>query len=219
LQDAETSLRVRITEIFFSLQGETSRAGLPTVFIRLTGCPLRCGYCDTSYAFQGGEWLDLGQVLEQVRQFPARHVTVTGGEPLAQKACLALLTRLCDCGLDVSLETSGALDMAGVDGRVARILDVKTPGSGEVDRNHWPNLDCLTPRDEVKFVLTGEADYLWARETLQQRNIAARCPVLFSPVWGSLPPATLAEWVLRDGLPVRMQVQLHKILWGEAQGR
>lgn len=211
--------RLRVTEIFFSLQGEASRVGLPTVFVRLTGCPLRCGYCDTDYAFQGGEWLDLATILDRVRAYPTRHVTVTGGEPLAQRACLELLSTLCDQGLDVSLETSGALDISGVDARVARIVDVKTPGSGEEEKNHWPNLDRLTPRDEVKFVLTGESDYLWARERLAEYALPARCPVLFSPAWGSLHAAMLAEWVLRDGLAVRVQVQLHKLLWGQEPGR
>lgn len=193
--------------------------GLPTVFVRLTGCPLRCGYCDTAYAFQGGEWLTLENILAQVRTYPTRHVTVTGGEPLAQKGCTELLQRLCDLGLDVSLETSGALDIGEVDPRVARIVDIKTPGSGEVERNHWANLQVLTPRDELKFVLTDEADYLWARDILRQNDLAARCPVLFSPVWEQLAAGTLADWVLRDGLPVRVQLQLHKILWGEGPGR
>jgi 7-carboxy-7-deazaguanine synthase len=193
--------------------------GLPTVFIRLTGCPLRCGYCDTAYAFQGGEWMSLEEVLGRVAIFPTRHVTVTGGEPLAQKACLDLLARLCDAGRDVSLETSGALDIAAVDPRVARILDIKTPGSGEVERNRWANLDCLTPRDEVKFVLADEADYRWARDVLAKHRLTERSAVLFSPVHGELPPDVLADWVLRDGLSVRMQVQLHKLLWGEVRGR
>jgi 7-carboxy-7-deazaguanine synthase len=211
--------RLRVSEVFFSLQGEASRVGLPTVFIRLTGCPLRCGYCDTTYAFQGGEWLTVGDLLARVRSHPTRHITVSGGEPLAQKGCLDLLTALCDAGYDVSLETSGALGIGQVDARVARIVDVKTPGSGEVERNLWGNLALLGPRDEVKFVLTGEPDYLWAREVLSEHGIAARCPVLFSPAFGLLDAATLAEWILRDGLPVRMQVQLHKILWSEARGK
>ncbi len=211
--------RLRITEIFLSLQGEASRVGLPTVFIRLTGCPLRCGYCDTEYAFQGGEWMDVPAILERVRAHRSRHVTVTGGEPLAQKSCCDLLRVLCDAGLDVSLETGGALDISGVDARVARIVDVKTPGSGEAARNHWANIDRLTPRDEVKFVLTDEADYAWARERLVEHGLAARCPVLFSPAWGRLDAARLAEWVLRDGLDVRVQVQLHKLLWGQEPGR
>lgn len=211
--------RLRVTEIFLSLQGEASRVGLPTVFVRLTGCPLRCGYCDTDYAFQGGEWYTVTSILERVRRYPTRHVTVTGGEPLAQKACHDLLGALCDLGLDVSLETGGSLDVSGVDARVARIVDVKTPGSGEVGRNHWSNLSVLTPRDEVKFVLVDETDYRWARAVLAEHAIASCCPVLFSPAWGALEPATLAEWVLRDGLPVRLQVQLHKLLWQEARGR
>lgn len=211
--------RLRITEIFLSLQGEASRVGLPTVFVRLTGCPLRCGYCDTEYAFQGGEWMTLPAILERVRELGAHHVTVTGGEPLAQPAVLSLMTELCDRGLDVSLETSGALDIASVDPRVARIVDIKTPGSGEVERNLWRNLEQLSPRDEVKFVLTDEADYCWARDILKKQDIVARCPVLFSPAWGSLEPTRLAEWILRDGLSVRLQVQLHKLLWQEARGR
>lgn len=201
------------------MQGEASRVGLPTVFVRLTGCPLRCVYCDTAYAFQGGDWLSIAAILKQVRGYPTRHVTVTGGEPLAQKACHELLTALCDAGCDVSLETSGALDVAAVDPRVARIVDLKTPASGEVDRNHWPNLAALSPRDEVKFVLSDEADYLWAKQMLAEHRIDQACPVLFSPVWDQVEPAELAQWILRDGLPVRMQVQLHKILWREAKGR
>jgi 7-carboxy-7-deazaguanine synthase len=211
--------RLRISEIFFSLQGEASRVGLPTVFVRLTGCPLRCVYCDTAYAFQGGDWLSIESILAQVRAYPTRHVTVTGGEPLAQKPCLELLSALCDAGCDVSLETSGALDVAAVDPRVARIVDLKTPASGEVERNYWPNLAALTPRDEVKFVLCNEADYLWAKQMLIEHRIDQSCPVLFSPVWDQIDPAELAQWILRDGLPVRMQVQLHKILWQEAKGR
>lgn len=211
--------RLRVSEVFFSLQGESSRMGLPTVFVRLTGCPLRCGYCDTRYAFQGGEWMSVADVIARVRAFPTRHVTVTGGEPLAQKACLPLLQGLCDQGLDVSLETSGALDIAAVDSRVARVVDIKTPGSGEEARNLWTNLACLTPADEVKLVLVDAADYLWAKEVLMQHRLTARCPVLLSPVWGSLSPRDLAAWVLRDGLSVRVQVQLHKVLWGEERGR
>jgi 7-carboxy-7-deazaguanine synthase len=219
LQHALQPARLRISELFFSLQGEASRAGLPTVFVRLTGCPLRCGYCDTEYAFQGGEWMDVAEILARVGRFPTRHVTVTGGEPLAQKGCTDLLSSLCDMGLDVSLETSGALDISQVDSRVARIVDIKTPGSGEVERNHWSNVSVLSPRDEVKFVLTGEADYDWAKSILDDRAIAMKCPVLFSPAWGQLEADLLAAWVLRDGLPVRVQLQLHKILWGEARGR
>lgn len=211
--------RLRISEIFYSVQGETSRIGLPTVFIRLTGCPLRCGYCDTTYAFQGGEWMTLPQILEAVAAHSAHYVTVTGGEPLAQRDCPALLTALCDAGYDVSLETSGALDIASVDKRVSRIVDIKTPGSGEVERNLWSNIELLTSHDEVKFVIVDEADYQWSAEVLREHKLAERCQVVFSPVFGQVTPRQLAEWVLRDHLPVRMQVQLHKVLWGEEPGR
>lgn len=209
---------LRVTEIFFSLQGETSRVGLPTVFVRLTGCPLRCGYCDTAYAFHGGESLTLTTILERVAAYGARHVTLTGGEPLAQKHALVLLRQLADAGYSVSLETSGALDVSGVDVRISKILDLKTPGSGESARNLWSNLAYLTPQDEIKFVLCDEEDYAWAREQLQARGLAAVCPVLFSPVHGQLEPRRLAEWILRDRLPVRLQLQLHKLLWGETPG-
>lgn len=205
--------------MFFSLQGEASRVGLPTVFVRLTGCPLRCGYCDTDYAFQGGTWMTIEDILARVRAHPTRHVTVTGGEPLAQPACLDLLSRLCDAGHDLSLETSGALDISAVDARVARIVDLKTPGSGESGRNLWRNLDSLGPRDEVKFVLTDEADYHWARDVLLGHRLHERCAVLLSPAWQALDAGQLADWILRDGLPVRMQVQLHKLLWRDARGR
>jgi 7-carboxy-7-deazaguanine synthase len=211
--------RLRVSEIFFSLQGEGRRTGLPTVFVRLTGCPLRCGYCDTAYAFQGGRWMERAEVLQAVAAHPTRHVCVTGGEPLAQRGCPGLLAALCDAGYDVALETSGALDVAGVDARVARIVDVKTPGSGEVDRNHWANLAVLTGADEVKFVLVDEADYRWASAILRQYHIAQHCEVLFSPAHGCLAPRDLAEWMLRDGLPARLQLQLHKLLWGEETGR
>lgn len=210
---------LRISEIFFSLQGETSRVGLPTVFVRLTGCPLRCGYCDTEYAFYGGARLSISAILEEVATYAAHHVTVTGGEPLAQKECLKLLSLLCDTGYSVSLETSGALDVSEVDVRVSKILDIKTPGSGEVERNRWSNFHHLTSHDEVKFVLCDEADYQWAAEVMHQRQLDRICPILFSPVYGKLEPAALAEWVLRDRLPVRVQVQLHKLLWGERRGR
>ena len=211
--------RLRVTEVFFSLQGEASRVGLPTVFIRLTGCPLRCGYCDSEYAFKGGTWMSPAEIVTETRKYPTRHVTVTGGEPLAQRDCTALLTRLCDAGYDVSLETSGALDIAGVDPRVARIVDIKTPGSGEMGRMLWGNLDALTPRDEVKFVLCDAADYAWASQVVRERRLHERVAILFSPVWGRLKARDLAEWILRDGLPVRMQLQLHKLLWGEEPGR
>ena len=210
---------LRVTEIFHSLQGETSRVGLPTVFVRLTGCPLRCGYCDTTYAFHGGSTATVEHVLTQVAAYGARYVTVTGGEPLAQKHCLTLLCALADRGYSVSLETSGALDVSRVDARVSRIVDVKTPGSGEVERNHWENLSHLTQRDEIKFVLCDERDYLWAREVLAERALDRISPVLFSPVHGALSPCDLAQWILRDRLPVRLQLQLHKLLWGEERGR
>jgi 7-carboxy-7-deazaguanine synthase len=210
---------LRLTEIFYSLQGETSRVGLPTVFVRFTGCPLRCGYCDTAYAFHGGENWQIGDVLAAVARYAARYVTVTGGEPLAQKNCLPLLRALCDAGHAVSLETGGALDVGGVDARVAKILDIKTPGSGEVSRNRWANLAHVRPTDELKFVICNEADYEWARQQLAERRLDRLCPVLFSPSYQELPAPRLAEWILRDRLPVRFQIQLHKVLWGEAPGR
>jgi 7-carboxy-7-deazaguanine synthase len=215
---ATAAATLRVTEIFFSLQGETSRVGLPTVFVRLTGCPLRCGYCDTAYAFHGGESMSLDAIMDRVAAYGARHVTLTGGEPLAQKHALALLRRLADAGYSVSLETSGALDVSGVDVRISKILDLKTPGSGESVRNLWSNLVHLTPHDEIKFVLCDEPDYAWAREQLQMHRLADLCPVLFSPVHGKLDPRLLAEWILRDQLPVRLQLQLHKLLWGEKPG-
>ncbi|MBP9870817.1 MAG: 7-carboxy-7-deazaguanine synthase QueE [Nitrosomonas sp.] len=218
VQALETTT-LRVSEIFFSLQGETSRVGLPTVFVRLTGCPLRCGYCDTAYAFTGGESISITMILEQVAQHQASYVTVTGGEPLAQKSCLVLLKALCDAGYSVSLETSGALDLFKVDSRVCKVMDIKTPGSGEVDKNLWSNLNYLTRQDEIKFVLTDEADYQWACEIMQAKQLNALCPILFSPVYASLEPATLAAWILRDKLPVRMQIQMHKLLWGEGPGR
>lgn len=210
---------LKVYEIFHSLQGESSRVGLPTVFVRLSGCPLRCGYCDTAYAFQGGEMRSEDQILDQVAQYGTRYVTVTGGEPLAQKNCIGLLKTLCDAGYDVSLETGGAMDISAVDPRVSVILDIKSPGSGESARNRWQNLEKLKPSDEVKFVLCDRADYDWAREVLGKHGVAEKCPVLFSPVYGSLNPTDLAEWVLQDKLPVRVQVQLHKILWGETPGK
>ena len=210
---------LRISEIFYSLQGETSRIGLPTVFIRLTGCPLRCGYCDTSYAFTGGQNMTLTAILEQVAGYRTRYVTVTGGEPLAQKNCPALLTALCDADYSVSLETSGALDIAEVDPRVSKIMDIKTPGSGELEKNRWTNLDYLTQHDEIKFVLCDEADYHWACRMIREHDLDKRCPVLFSPVHGQLDPTALANWILRDQLPVRMQIQLHKLLWEDGPGR
>lgn len=210
---------LRITEIFFSLQGETSRVGLPTVFVRLTGCPLRCRYCDTAYAFHGGETKTVEQVLTEVASHRARYVTVTGGEPLAQKNVLHLLTALADAGYSVSLETSGALDITGVDPRISRIVDIKTPGSGEVAKNRWQNLVRLTEHDEIKFVLCSAEDYEWAKRVMTQHRLPQICPVLFSPSYGELDPVSLAEWILRDRLPVRFQLQLHKQLWGETPGR
>lgn len=210
---------LRIHEIFFSLQGESTRVGLPTVFVRLTGCPLRCGYCDTAYAFQGGSNMSVKQILERVAAHGTRYVTVTGGEPLAQKECLALLRALCDAGYDVSLETGGALDIGPVDPRVSVILDIKTPGSGEAAKNRWDNLPLLKPRDEVKFVLCDRADYDWAKQVLAEHGVADKCTVLFSPVYGRLNPTELAEWILQDRLPVRIQLQLHKLLWGETPGK
>jgi len=210
---------LRISEIFYSLQGETSRVGLPTVFVRLTGCPLRCHYCDTTYAFTGGQNMTLQAIVDEVQRYPARYVTVTGGEPLAQKNCLPLLRILCDAGYHVSLETSGALDVSAVDNRVMKVLDIKTPASGEVEKNLWGNLNHLGKDDEIKFVLCDEADYLWASKILLEQNLTARCEVLFSPAQGQLSPTDLANWILRDQLPVRMQLQLHKILWGNEAGR
>lgn len=212
-------MALRLTEIFFSLQGEASRVGLPTVFVRLTGCPLRCSWCDTTYSFTGGEPMSIEAVLAEVGRYPARQVCVTGGEPLAQKDCLPLLVALCDAGYDVSLETSGALDVAAVDPRVARIMDLKAPSSGEAGRNCWENLDHLTPRDEIKIVIAGRADYEWAREVIRERRLPSVCPVLLSPAQGLQLPGELAEWILADGLDVRFQLQLHKLLWGNQQGK
>lgn len=210
---------LRISEIFFSLQGETSRVGLPTVFVRLTGCPLRCTYCDTTYAFTGGQSMTLDAIMVEVARYAPRFVTVTGGEPLAQKNCLRLLRLLCDAGYEVSLETGGALDVSGVDARVVKVLDIKTPASGEVEKNLWSNLEHLNPHDEIKFVLCDEADYEWAKKVLQEHQLEQRCDVLFSPAQGQLSARDVAEWILRDHMPVRMQVQLHKLLWGNEVGR
>ena len=210
---------LRLTEIFFSLQGEASRAGLPTVFVRLTGCPLRCTWCDTTYSFTGGEPATVESILAEVKKYPARQVCVTGGEPLSQKECPALLAALCDAGYDVSLETSGALDISGVDPRVSCIMDLKAPGSGEADKNLWANLEHLKARDEIKIVIASRADYEWARDTLREHRLNERCPVLFSPAQGLVEPRDLAEWILADGLDVRFQMQLHKLLWGNMQGK
>lgn len=212
-------MALRITEVFYSLQGEASRVGLPTVFVRLTGCPLRCSWCDTTYSFTGGEAATIASVLAEVAKYPARQVCVTGGEPLSQKECLTLLVALCDAGYDVSLETSGALDVSAVDPRVSRIMDLKAPDSGEVGRNLWSNLDCLDGRDEIKIVIASRGDYEWARDVVRQRQIDAICPVLISPAQGLLEARSLADWILEDGLNVRFQLQLHKLLWGNMQGK
>jgi len=218
MSDQNSDAQLRISEIFFSLQGETSRIGLPTVFIRLTGCPLRCSYCDTGYAFTGGRNMSVTDILRQVAEYNPRYVTVTGGEPLAQKNCLPLLGALCDAGYEVSLETGGALDIGEVDTRVVRVLDIKTPASGEAEKNRWDNLPLLKPHDEIKFVLCDEQDYQWAKQIMQQHHLAELCAVLFSPAHGAINPTQLAEWILRDRLPVRMLLQLHKLLWNNAPG-
>ena len=210
--------RLRITEIFYSLQGESTLVGFPTVFVRLTGCPLRCGYCDTEYAFQGGEWMTLDGILQQVFQYQPHYVTVTGGEPLAQKNCLPLLALLSDAGYTVSLETSGALDVAATDPRVIRVMDLKTPGSGEVDRNLYGNIGHLQAQDQVKFVICSRADYEWTKQKIAEYDLANRCAVLLSPSHGQQDATELAEWILEDRLPVRMQLQLHKYLWDNRQG-
>ncbi len=211
--------RLRITEIFLSLQGESRSVGWPTVFVRLTGCPLRCGYCDTAYAFQGGEWWPLQGIVDRVAEYGVRHVTVTGGEPLAQKNVLPLLNALNDAGHEVSLETSGALDIAPVDPRTVIVMDIKTPGSGEAERFHVANIEHLKPIDQVKFVLVDRADYDWAVARLAEYRLPERCEVLFSPAHGQLEPRDLADWILTDRLPVRFQLQLHKLLWGDEPGR
>jgi 7-carboxy-7-deazaguanine synthase len=211
--------RLRVNEIFHSLQGEADCVGFPTVFVRLTGCPLRCQYCDTEYAFHAGDWLDLDAILERVREFGAGHVCVTGGEPLAQPNCLKLLSRLCDAGLQVSLETSGALDVAAVDPRVSRVIDVKTPASNEASRNRIENFQHLTPRDQMKFVICSREDYDWSKAFLQEHRLNERSRILFSPSYNQQSPTELAEWILADRLPVRFQLQLHKILWGDVPGK
>jgi len=211
--------RLRVNEIFHSLQGEADCVGFPTVFVRLTGCPLRCQYCDTEYAFHAGDWLDLEAILDKVRNIGASHVCVTGGEPLAQPNCLKLLARLCDAGYQVSLETSGALDVAAVDARVSRVIDVKTPASNEASRNRIENFRHLTPRDQLKFVICSREDYDWSKAFLQEHHLSERCRILFSPSYNQLPPTMLAEWILADRLPVRFQMQLHKILWGDVPGK
>ncbi|CAN5330765.1 7-carboxy-7-deazaguanine synthase QueE [soil metagenome] len=211
--------RLRVTEIFHSLQGEAQSVGWPTVFIRLTGCPLRCRYCDTEYAFHGGEWKTIDGILQTVGEFHVARVCVTGGEPLAQKNCLQLLERLCDAGYAVSIETSGALDIARIDPRVTRVMDWKTPGSGESGRNLVGNLTSLRRADAVKFVLCHRSDYEWAKRTIVEHDLGARCEILFSPSWGELEASALADWIIEDQLPVRFQVQLHKLIWGDVPGR
>lgn len=211
--------RLKITEIFLSLQGEARDAGWPTVFVRLTGCPLRCQYCDTAYAFFGGEWRDIDAILAEVASHGVRHVCVTGGEPLAQKRCLDLLRRLCDAGYRVSLETSGAIDVADVDPRVSRVLDIKTPGSAEAERNRWDNLPLLSAHDQIKFVICSRDDYDWSRGIVAEHRLSERCDVLFSPSKGEISARDLADWIVQDRLPVKFQMQLHKVLWNDEPGR
>lgn len=214
-----SSATLKITEIFYSLQGEASTIGLPTVFVRLTGCPLRCGYCDSEYAFYGGERMALDHIIAKIQVYNPKYVCVTGGEPLAQKECLTLLTRLCDLGLSVSLETSGAISLEGVDERVSRVMDLKTPGSGESGRNRWENISLLTPHDQIKFVICDRTDYEWARFKLDEYQLVGKVSeVLFSPSFEQVKPVELAEWILADNLPVRFQLQLHKILWNDTPG-
>lgn len=210
---------LQISEIFYSLQGESNTVGMPTVFVRLTGCPLRCGYCDTEYAFSGGEQMTIDAIINRIAAYRCKRVTVTGGEPLAQRRCLELLTRLCDDGYLVALETCGALDLSGVDPRVAKVMDIKTPGSGEVEKNLFSNIGYLSHTDQIKFVICDEADYTWARQILKREALAQKAEVIMLPAYGAQDPAQLAEWILRDGLPVRFQMQLHKQLWGDTRGR
>jgi 7-carboxy-7-deazaguanine synthase len=210
---------LRITEIFYSLQGESNTVGLPTVFIRLTGCPLRCVYCDTAYAFTGGKKMTLADILADVEQYGGKYITVTGGEPLAQPACLELMTQLLDKGYTVSLETSGALDVSAVDPRAIKVMDLKTPSSGEMDKNRYANIEHLTTHDQIKFVIGNDADYSWSKAILSEYNLLNRCEILFSPVMGQQNPTELADKILSDRLPVRFQIQLHKVLWDDAQGK
>lgn len=210
-----SAVRLKISEIFYSIQGESTFAGRPCVLVRLTGCQMRCSWCDTEYAFHGGEWMSLPQVLEKVAAFGCPLVEVTGGEPLLQPGCLPLLTALCDAGYEVLLETGGGLDIAPVDPRVRRILDIKCPASGEAENNRWENLASLRATDEIKFVVADRADYEWAKVVIAERSLAGVCPIHFSPVWESCPPAELAAWILADRLPVRLTLQQHKILWGK----
>ena len=212
-------MKLRINEIFCSLQGEARTVGWPTIFIRLTGCPLRCAYCDTTYAYNEGEWNSGEEIIARISEYATRHICVTGGEPLAQEGCRELLSLLCDHGYEVSLETSGALDIGGIDPRVSRVMDLKTPSSGELKSNRYENIELLTPHDMVKLVISDREDYNWAKEMLIRDELAQRCEVLFSPVWGAMEPRRLAEWILEDQLPVRFQLQLHKILWGDERAR
>jgi 7-carboxy-7-deazaguanine synthase len=219
IEISRKSARLRINEIFHSLQGEADAVGYPTVFVRLTGCPLRCRYCDTEYAFHAGDWWDLEAIVEKVSSYGAQHVCVTGGEPLAQPDCPKLLERLCDAGFEVSLETSGALDIAPVDPRVSRVVDVKTPGSHEAARNRIENFGLLTPRDQLKFVICSREDYDWSKAFLLEHGLAGQHRILFSPSYNDISPTELADWILADRLPVRFQLQLHKILWGDTPGK
>jgi len=219
IADAPKATRLRINEIFHSLQGEADAVGYPTVFVRLTGCPLRCTYCDTEYAFHSGDWREFDSIIDEVRSYGARHVCVTGGEPLAQPNCLGLLQRLCDAGFEVSLETSGAFDVAQVDARVSRVIDVKTPDSNESARNRIENFSLLTARDQLKFVIGSRADYDWSKNFIAAHGLAERSRILFSPSYHQLSATTLAEWILADRLPVRFQLQLHKVLWGDVPGK
>jgi 7-carboxy-7-deazaguanine synthase len=218
VQPHKDKTRLKITEVFYSLQGEARNVGLPTVFVRLTGCPLRCIYCDTAYAFTGGEWMDIESILGEIKQYKTSHVTVTGGEPLAQKSCIYLLKQLCDSGYDVTLETSGAVLVDEVDARVVKIIDVKTPASGEVSKNRAENFDLLNAEDQIKFVICDEADYFWSKQFIAEHQLEDKGEILFSPGHEQMDAATLADWVLRDQLNVRFQIQLHKYLWGDVPG-
>ena len=212
-------MQCRVTEIFYSLQGETRTVGLPTVFVRLTGCPLRCSFCDTAYAFHGGTKMDISDIVAKVQTYQPRYVTVTGGEPLAQKSCFSLLKALCDLGVEVSLETSGAINIADVDPRVVCVMDLKTPGSGEESKNRYENISLLKQTDQLKFVICDRNDYDWACNKIDEFDLAEQCEVLFSPVHGELQPADIADWIIEDKLAVRLQVQLHKYLWNDEPGR
>lgn len=211
--------KLRITEIFYSLQGETRTVGLPTVFVRLTGCPLRCVYCDSEYAFNGGSRMDMEEVLAKVEAYQPKYVTVTGGEPLAQKTCPELLSRLCDKGYEVSIETAGAMPIEHLDSRVTVVMDLKTPGSKELDKNRYDNIDAIKSTDQIKFVICDRTDYDWARDMLEQHNLTERCEILFSPSHGVLENEALAEWIIADNLPVRFQLQIHKYIWGDMPGK